>query len=285
MRSAWRSSARSCPEVFGRRGGNRRSASARAPGDCRELDRRRGECGRAATAAGRRGADQASELAFVSGMGSAGAGRRRVRRGWLTDRHGMAALEVTAGPTDHRGRRCIQEAVREPLRDAGVTLRLPRGRGIGPRGARLAARTSASAAGTAMAALGAVHLAWAAGSSWPVRDRKTLAVSASGREEGDPPSAHACLGVSGITPGGLCTDDGAATWPTTNPSPRVAASLASPSSLADVSACLAVRICSFLERDQIASGRSIAASTAPSASASACCPFPRVFLEELVVTN
>lgn len=48
----------------------------------------------------------------------------------------------------------------------------------------------------ALSGIGAVHVAWAAGSSWPLRDRAELADAVVGRRDGVVPSAAACLAVA-----------------------------------------------------------------------------------------
>ena len=64
-----------------------------------------------------------------------------------------------------------------------------------PAGTAATAATAVAAA--AMAVLGAIHVAWGAGSSFPARDRATLAETASGRP-GQPPGPVACLAVAGL---------------------------------------------------------------------------------------
>jgi len=62
--------------------------------------------------------------------------------------------------------------------------------------ATVATASTALAAAT-MTALGAIHVAWGAGSSFPARDRATLAESASGRPD-RPPGPLACFTVAGL---------------------------------------------------------------------------------------
>jgi hypothetical protein len=62
----------------------------------------------------------------------------------------------------------------------------------------LPARLSTRAAAAGLAALAGVHVAWAAGSSWPLADRVALADAVIGRAGGEVPSPAACLLVAGL---------------------------------------------------------------------------------------
>ena len=64
-----------------------------------------------------------------------------------------------------------------------------------PAGTAATAATATAAA--TMAVLGAIHVAWGAGSSFPARDRAALAETASGRP-GQPPGPAACFAVAGL---------------------------------------------------------------------------------------
>lgn len=61
----------------------------------------------------------------------------------------------------------------------------------------LSRSAATSSAATIMAGLGTIHVAWGAGSSFPVRDRRTLAETASGRPD-HPPGPAACFAVAGL---------------------------------------------------------------------------------------
>jgi Protein of unknown function (DUF3995) len=53
-------------------------------------------------------------------------------------------------------------------------------------------------ASAGLAAIGALHVVWATGSSWPAGDRDTLADQMAGQPPGGVPSAAACLAVAGL---------------------------------------------------------------------------------------
>jgi hypothetical protein len=57
---------------------------------------------------------------------------------------------------------------------------------------------STRAASGGLLALAAIHLAWAAGSSWPLATRADLADAVIGRSGGEVPSPAACLLVAGL---------------------------------------------------------------------------------------
>jgi hypothetical protein len=60
------------------------------------------------------------------------------------------------------------------------------------------ARLSTRAAAAGLAGIAGVHVAWAAGSSWPLADRAALADAVIGRRGGQVPSPAACLLVAGL---------------------------------------------------------------------------------------
>lgn len=53
-------------------------------------------------------------------------------------------------------------------------------------------------AAAALAALGALHVAWAAGSPWPCQDRDALAAAAAGRPRSSMPGPAPSLAVAGL---------------------------------------------------------------------------------------
>lgn len=59
-------------------------------------------------------------------------------------------------------------------------------------------RLSTLSAAAGLGAVGALHAIWATGSAWPLRDKRQLTDSVSGRPGDDPPSPAACLGVAGL---------------------------------------------------------------------------------------
>jgi hypothetical protein len=81
---------------------------------------------------------------------------------------------------------------------------------VGEAAARIAARVVAAgklaamrrlstlSAAAGLGAVGALHAIWATGSAWPLRDKRQLTDSVSGRPGDDPPSPAACLGVAGL---------------------------------------------------------------------------------------
>jgi hypothetical protein len=54
------------------------------------------------------------------------------------------------------------------------------------------------AAGTCLVSIGAIHLAWAAGASWPAADRAQLADRMAGRPPEGMPGSLACVGVAAL---------------------------------------------------------------------------------------
>jgi hypothetical protein len=60
----------------------------------------------------------------------------------------------------------------------------------------MAVSTRTASAG--LAAIGALHVVWATGSSWPMRDRRLLTDAVVGSEGDQPPPAAACLAVAGL---------------------------------------------------------------------------------------
>jgi hypothetical protein len=58
------------------------------------------------------------------------------------------------------------------------------------------ARNAEHAAATALLGIAALHVLWAAGSSWPAEDREALADAMAGRVGGSAPSPTACLLVA-----------------------------------------------------------------------------------------
>jgi uncharacterized protein DUF3995 len=59
---------------------------------------------------------------------------------------------------------------------------------------RLSTRTAA----TGLAAIGALHVVWATGSSWPMRDRRLLTDAVVGSDGDRPPPPAACLTVAAL---------------------------------------------------------------------------------------
>jgi hypothetical protein len=59
---------------------------------------------------------------------------------------------------------------------------------------RLATRTAA----TGLAAVGALHVVWATGSSWPMSDRRLLTDAVVGSDGDQPPPPAACLTVAAL---------------------------------------------------------------------------------------
>lgn len=60
------------------------------------------------------------------------------------------------------------------------------------------ATLSTRAAAAGLVAIAGVHLAWAAGSSWPLHSRAELADAVIGRAGGEVPSPAACVAVAGL---------------------------------------------------------------------------------------
>jgi uncharacterized protein DUF3995 len=61
-----------------------------------------------------------------------------------------------------------------------------------------AARLFTSTAASGLAAIAAVHLAWAAGSAWPLESRAALADAVIGRAEGEVPPPRDCAAVAAL---------------------------------------------------------------------------------------
>ena len=59
-------------------------------------------------------------------------------------------------------------------------------------------QVSPLAAGTCLVSIGAAHLAWAAGASWPAADRAQLADRMAGRPPEGMPGTLACVSVAGL---------------------------------------------------------------------------------------
>ncbi len=53
-------------------------------------------------------------------------------------------------------------------------------------------------ASAGMTAIAGLHVVWATGSSWPLKDQAGLADKVAGRSSGSAPSAAACLAVAGL---------------------------------------------------------------------------------------
>ena len=58
------------------------------------------------------------------------------------------------------------------------------------------ASTRTAAAG--LSAIGALHVVWATGSAWPMRDRRVLTDAVVGTDGDQPPNAAACLTVAAL---------------------------------------------------------------------------------------
>ncbi len=57
---------------------------------------------------------------------------------------------------------------------------------------------STHASATGLLAIGALHVVWATGSPWPMRDRRLLTDAVVGSEGDRPPPPSACLTVAGL---------------------------------------------------------------------------------------
>ncbi|MFV0532477.1 MAG: DUF3995 domain-containing protein [Cumulibacter sp.] len=79
----------------------------------------------------------------------------------------------------------------------------------------IVAGASRAIASMGLASVGALHLSWALGSSWPARDRRSLAVATAGSTEFPPavPTAAvgATLAIGGVAAAGLMGDGRAVT--------------------------------------------------------------------------
>ena len=58
--------------------------------------------------------------------------------------------------------------------------------------------TSTRASATGLGAIGALHVVWATGSPWPMRDRRLLTDAVVGSDGDQPPPPSACLAVAGL---------------------------------------------------------------------------------------
>jgi len=70
--------------------------------------------------------------------------------------------------------------------------------------ATLGTRTAAAG----LLAIGGLHVIWATGSSWPMRDRRLLTDTVVGSEGDDPPPPAACLAVAGLLGAAAALVDG-----------------------------------------------------------------------------
>ena len=57
---------------------------------------------------------------------------------------------------------------------------------------------STRASATGLLAIGAMHVVWATGSPWPMKDRRLLTDAVVGSEDDQPPPPSACLTVAGL---------------------------------------------------------------------------------------
>jgi hypothetical protein len=59
-------------------------------------------------------------------------------------------------------------------------------------------RVSTRTVAAGLLGVGALHVVWATGSSWPLGDKRQLTDAVVGTRDAEPPSPTACLGVAGL---------------------------------------------------------------------------------------